>query len=366
MLAGLDFDISVSEKGLLVELDGYSSQMLELLKDLAPRLQKASIDEQRFLILKNDLIRELKNQKYKKAYEQLLYEMANIVSLNAVHYKTYYNPKENIDLISPLTLNEVMSFGEKLWEKVGREGLAYGSIKESSVKEAVEFFYTSMSSKSLAKKDHPKQEIYELTKPLPVAYLHKADNPNYCWGKYLQVGQRTPELDAMLRISHALFEADFFNQLRTEQQLGYIVHSGLRYYENYLGFLFLIQSSSHNPFDVNDRVKKWSTKLIDSLASLTDKEFDVYKQAVISKLNEPDKTIGDYHSTLYFEAVIMKGVFDYKNKVAQAASKITKENVHLFIEQNLKNTAQNSLTVFLTKESLMFFCRQGNKLLAHC
>ena len=72
----------------------------------------------------------------------------------------------------------------------------------------------------------------------------KQDLPNHCWAKYVQIGPRNTATNAAIRIAHAVLDTDYYNQLRTKQQLGYIVHSGLKHDDKSLGMIFLVQSSS--------------------------------------------------------------------------------------------------------------------------
>ena len=43
----------------------------------------------------------------------------------------------------------------------------------------------------------------------------------------VQVGQRSPKLQAALMVIDNLMQPQFYNELRTSQQLGYIVNSGM-------------------------------------------------------------------------------------------------------------------------------------------
>ena len=177
--------------------------------------------------------------------------------------------------------------------------------------------------------------IMDLGKKGALAYKQKSDSPNSCWGRYVQFGKRSPQLDASLRIGHALMEASFFNELRTKQQLGYIVHSGLKNYEKVLGMLFLIQSSDYDPYQVDKRVEDWTKQMLQSLDKLDDKEFSTYQEAVVKMLQEEDKTIAERHGTLYFDAVVLEGEFGYTKRVEQAAKDLTKTEVIKVLRSNL-------------------------------
>ncbi len=71
-----------------------------------------------------------------------------------------------------------------------------------------------------------------------------------------------------IRIGHAYLKTSFFTELRTKQQLGYVVFSGLNHHEKGLGMLFLIQSSEFDPFEIEKRVQEWKANALKELQDI--------------------------------------------------------------------------------------------------
>merc|ERR1712166_352724 len=74
--------------------------------------------------------------------------------------------------------------------------------------------------------------------------LNKEDENSACC-LLLQIGQDTITNTVLVEMVLQLIHEAFFNQLRTIQQLGYIVNAGLALSKGVLALRFIIQSSSH-------------------------------------------------------------------------------------------------------------------------
>ena len=72
----------------------------------------------------------------------------------------------------------------------------------------------------------------------------------------LQVGERSFEEQARGSMVASIVESDFYTQMRTNQQLGYIVWSFNNSIEERLFFKMIIQSAGYGPFELQKRVEE--------------------------------------------------------------------------------------------------------------
>lgn len=88
----------------------------------------------------------------------------------------------------------------------------------------------------------------------------------------------------------------FFNELRTNQQLGYVVHAFEYSLRNIYGLIFMVQSAQHsceyciyraNEFLLDERVV---------VQNLTDSQFKIQRQSLMTDLAETDKNMGEVHA----------------------------------------------------------------------
>ena len=284
------------------------------------------------------------------AYQQLLYEMKYYSRPNAIHRDALYTPKMNdkVDLISDITTEDIQAFANKLFQSIAIEGAAYGTVNKKDLKNAVKSYtlIPGQTSTALPETSRPLETTYRFEKGKPLAITLSSENNNNCWGESLQFGARDPKLNAVIRIGQAQLGTSFFTNLRTKQQLGYVVYSGLNYHEKVLGLLYLIQSTTHDSPDIAQRVNRWRNEALEELRSLTPETFEILRDSVISELLEKDKTMGARLDRLFFEAFVVGEQFGYRQKIADAAKALNKSDVVATFENAFKERA--SLNVYLS------------------
>lgn len=84
------------------------------------------------------------------------------------------------------------------------------------------------------------------------------------------------------------FDEPFFDQLRTKQQLGYVVFSRGINNRDVLGNQFLVQSAKRSCEYLIHCINNFLIEQREEVKKLTDDQFEVYKQSIHTKLSEKD------------------------------------------------------------------------------
>ena len=77
-----------------------------------------------------------------------------------------------------------------------------------------------------------------------------------------------------------LVEAPCFDELRTKQQLGYIVWSFNHRMEDRLFLRFVIQSGTYGPFELSKRVEEWFKSSGDLFENLSEEAFENHRKSL--------------------------------------------------------------------------------------
>lgn len=109
----------------------------------------------------------------------------------------------------------------------------------------------------------------------------------------LQIGSHT---DRSLRSAAMLFgqiaSEPCFDQLRTKEQLGYIVQGYPTTEVGIMAYRFLVQSE-RDPVYVETRIEAFMDYLKDYIEKMTDEEFEKHRQALIKRKEEKPKNLHD-------------------------------------------------------------------------
>ena len=148
---------------------------------------------------------------------------------------------------------------------------------------------------------------YIFEKPVP-----NKNDVNSALTYYFDIGDiAVPQTRAVLGLFAHIIHEPAFNQLRTKEQLGYIVSSGMWAATGSVGFRIVVQSEK-NPIYLENRVDAFfdSFKLL--LEEMTDEQFEQKKQGLISKKLEKWKNLGEEAGS--FWSHLSSGYHDFRRR----------------------------------------------------
>ncbi|KAK2850541.1 hypothetical protein FQN49_005557, partial [Arthroderma sp. PD_2] len=194
-----------------------------------------------------------------------------------------------------IELEDVAAFYPQLLRQTHIEVLAHGNLYKEDALKLTDLIESTLKPRTLPQSQwHVRRNmiippgsnyIYEET-------LKDPANINHCIEYYLFVGALT---DPLLRAKCLLFgqmtNEPAFDQLRTKEQLGYVVWSGARYSSTTLGYRVIIQSERDNQY-LETRIDSFLENYGESLASMSDEEFEGHRQSIINKRLEKLKNLG--------------------------------------------------------------------------
>lgn len=344
-LAELSVSVATEGRGVKLVLNGYSQHIPALLKDVLSKLRTIDISEERFAAIKDDVRRDLASQGLEPAFRQGLYELRHISEPLGFHYRSF-------EAMAPsVTLREVSDFAaRKLYARIGVEGAAIGNLAGPELQGVVSQTHTLLGAARLAKAQWPKEDTIRLAGGHPVAYSMGSQDNNNAYLVYHVFGTHSPRASALTRLMDAYLSDKFFTELRTRQQLGYIVHSDRFANRTTQGLLFLIQSQTHESADVAERVNAWLAGAVKEAESLTDAELESFRRGIVSTLRQPDKTLEERIATIYSGAFVHNGDYDYRMKIAAATESVGKAELIAALRQLADPRTANYFAVYVAKD----------------
>ena len=231
--------------------------------------------------------------------------------------------------------------------KVYITGLAHGNWSEEKVRESIRFLLDKIKSKTLPPEERFEQVVEVLDSGESILFSRKVldNNNSIIYG--LQAGEKSFELSARLSMVASILESDFYTQMRTRQQLGYIVWSYNQMLEERLFLKFIIQSANHSPFELARRIEAWMAGSRALFENLSDEEFMRHQASLIVSLSKEGESIGEVASDLFYLATEEKGDFRYKKKLIKAVESLTKNDVFSLARSLLHDVKTPRLAVLI-------------------
>ena len=255
-----------------------------------------------------------------------------------------------------MTFEGVKKAVESFFSKVFFEIFVHGNVRKSDadmVEEMTKNRLIKAYNSTIALKSTllPKRHL-KLNNNTHYIYHEKSNqHQNNAILSYYQFKLQDTEENVRVELLANIFSEKFFYNLRTEEQLGYIVFLQIKRYLGVQGIYFFIQSG-YKPQYLDDRIDnflKWGSGY---LANLTDEEFKTYKESLrVLKCEKPKKLINKSHE--YWSEIMLNFYnFDKRTIEVEALKNVTKQDmIDTFNEYFVLNKRKLSLRITGEKKS---------------
>ncbi|KAG6291418.1 hypothetical protein E4U46_001099 [Claviceps purpurea] len=279
-LAGLEYTFNLDSRGLVLDISGYNDKLPVLLEKVVVTVRDLNIKDDRFAIVKEQLTRGYQNWQLQSSYQQVGDYMG---WLNAVRA---FNVEELTEELPSISAEDVRYFQKQILAQLYIEVCAHGNIhKEDALK------VTGMVESILKPRTLPRSQwsiVRSLILPQGSNFVYKKElkdpaNVNHCIETWFYFGDRSDrQTRAKTLLICQMIHEPAFNQLRTKEQLGYIVFSGRRILGTTIGIRFLIQSEKTPEF-LDRRIEAFLVYLGGLLEEMSETNFESHKRSLINK-----------------------------------------------------------------------------------
>ncbi|EDX11226.1 insulin-degrading enzyme isoform X1 [Drosophila simulans] len=336
-LASLKLSVMGKSCGIDFTIRGFSDKQVVLLEKLLDHLFDFSIDEKRFDILKEEYVRSLKNFKAEQPYQHSIYYLALLLTENA------WANMELLDAMELVTYDRVLNFAKEFFQRLHTECFIFGNVTKQQATDIAGRVNTRLEATNASKlpilaRQMLKKREYKLL--AGDSYLFEKENEFHkssCTQLYLQCGAQTDHTNIMVNLVSQVLSEPCYDCLRTKEQLGYIVFSGVRKVNGANGIRIIVQSAKHPSF-VEDRIENFLQTYLQVIEDMPLDEFERHKEALAVKKLEKPKTIFQQFSQFYGEIAMQTYHFEREEAEVAILRKISKAD---FVEYFKKFIAKD-------------------------
>ena len=218
-----------------------------------------------------------------------------------------------MQVLPELTEESLTDFIPRLLSSVHVECLVYGN---SSPEQALQLYNgvltrlrTDCNTRPLLPSQLVKEREVELRDNCSVFTTTNSVHRSSCIENYYQSGLQETRNNMCLELFNRIINEDCVNQLRTKEQLGYIVFSGVRRSNGAQGLRVIVQSDRH-PDYLDQRIESFLSSLEETLEKMEEKEFQQHVEALASKRLEKPKKLGVRNGRFWSEILSQHYNFD--------------------------------------------------------
>nr|WP_256417760.1 insulinase family protein [Marinobacterium sp. xm-d-420] len=316
-LAGLNAELYPHLRGLSIKVSGYNQRLDRLLETLLRSLSMPLQDEALFARLKQnlkeDLANSLKEKPYNRTFALLYQELLNS-----------WSSKEKLSVIDSITLADLSKQREQLLAESQLKLFIHGNINRKQaelISSTVHSVLSEMKSVKVSPIKAKSLAEAETTKSISVAHTDSA------LLLYLQADSDTAQARVETALINELLSTPFYTQLRTEQQLGYVVFSNFLPIGETPGVGLTVQSPTADSQALrkaySDFLSGWRAGLVAEL----EQNIDQYRASLRSRIASPSKRLADETARLWREIDRDNLNFDTREQLLTALDHLTPEQI---------------------------------------
>lgn len=306
---GFNWGISTSKDGLFLRISGYDSNIEDLVQIIAQNLQpKLSrdypsypagfvADESKFALIKEEIKQRYRNSiHHSQAYQYASHALSLLLETPHWQFKEYSHSVDDI------TLSDLVHWAKGFFSDSALEGYITGNLQNHEATQLFDFFTNNIHWRSGSQALRTVSSQVQRVVKLDGAYIfskhtpHKAD-PNSAVYHYYQAGFGNFFDDVCAEMVSLLIDQPAFTQLRTREQLGYIVRAGLDRRRGVNGIYVMVQSSRKPAEYLDKRIRNFLFSFRKYIAGMSEARFKGLQRAMMyRKLGRPGSLLSEASS----------------------------------------------------------------------
>ena len=295
-LAGLEYDLASYGQGIEIDVSGYSDKMAVLLEKVLLSMRDLEVKPDRFKIVKERVLRSYRNSNYQQPYRQVGDYLSWLTKDKG------WIGEQLLAELTPLRAEDVANFYPQLLEQMHIEILCHGNVHKEDAARMTDLIQSTLQPRVLPQTQWHTRRNLVLPQGCDYTYQRTLSDPaniNHCIEYYLQVGSlKDRETVAKVLLLGQMTDEFGFDQLRTKEQLGYIVFTGAKMAATTAGYRVIIQSEKPTDY-LEQRINAFLALFAEKLRNMPSEEFESHKRSLINKRLEKLKNLSQESSRFW-------------------------------------------------------------------
>lgn len=323
--AGLKYVLFAVQGGIEVEVYGFDEKLDRLVAKVIQSISNCELQKDRFSPVKEHQLRLLHNTLFTQPFMQRALHNSWFLSEKVYHIDAKLEALEKIEF------DDVLKFATEFRRGVSAEMLFVGSLSSSAVTEIGRAVRASLPSLTFQPK--PRSYIYPIGEHYWCYTLKDEGNGNNAIEYGIELGTADDiNLVTTAVLLEQIMKEPVFDQLRTKEQLGYVVGCSLRQVRNSYWVRFFAQSEEVTTY-LESRINACLLNIREIIMNMEHEEYQKNVDSVVAKYSERPKNLAEEASRYW--STISQGFYDFelRNKISQNVQSVRKGEVLEFFDK---------------------------------
>ena len=268
------------------------------------------------------------NTKYLNPWEYSSYEVKK------QQISTEYSSEKMIKELDLINYDLIKDYLGKILEDAALTTFVYGNIESNKINGLFNNF-----SKLFETPSYPLPKINQLTNTT-IIHPNSQEKSN-CITLYYPIGKFIPKEFNLISLAINILSQPFFDELRTKNQLGYLVKMGKNSIRDEQYIIQKIQTEK--PIDlVESKIDLYNKNLVKLIESA---DFDKFISTQESQLKESDYSLDEKFMRYYPEISLRQYLFNRNDILLEQLAKLTKDDLIKFVKKFINNDNKNKIII---------------------
>ena len=337
-IAGLGYNIYAHQGGFTLHLSGFSSRLPRLLELILRNRTFGKVDPKRFAIVRQQLQQSWQNQHKGRPISQLFGHLTSLLQPS--------NPPVELLLqhLAELEHDAFPEFVRLLYKAVHLEVLAHGDWLAEEVKAVAGMLERELTPDSLPSRE-TRRKLVDIRQLGTLCCRLESHHMDSALLVYYQSPATDPHAIACFTLANHVMSSSFFHELRTRQQLGYVVGTGNLPLNRHPGLIFYVQSPVAGPRHLLDAIELFIDDFYLVLLELSEQAWQQSKQGLIHQLKEKDANLRTRSQRLWVSIGSHDFDFDQREKVVGKLEQMSRADLIRFV-RSLRSATADRLVLY--------------------
>ncbi|WP_416139409.1 insulinase family protein [Halomonas sp. HK25] len=318
-LAGQHFEAYAHARGITLSFSGWRDRQERMMERVIEQLQAGEVDEASVARVRYRLQREWRN-----APQAALHRQASRTLAEAL-VRPQWPSAALLEASRELSAEDLRDFRDALLAELRLEAMAVGNLAgdeaEALGRRVAERLIPSLEASAI-----PDLTPLRADADLPSLTPHTSREESVVL-RYLQGPDRSLASQAQLAVLGQLIDTPFYQRLRTEEQLGYVVNAGYSPMLDAPGLALLVQSPDTESAAIDARIDAFLDDFETTLAALDDETLIPNRQAVHDRLTQRDTSLAGRAGRLWQAMSFGDIEFDRRERLAERALAVSADEL---------------------------------------
>eukprot|EP00752_Nemacystus_decipiens_P006180 g5577.t1 len=336
-MAGLGYSLDFTTRGMRLSFGGYGDKMPDFIEKVAGAVATYTpIDPVEFERLRDVVRRDLSSYDTQQPYQHAMSNAAVATE------DPRFTVKEVKDTLESIKLKDLKPLVSKVFGQGEGLGLVQGNLQFRDVDTFMKGIIRYFTLQPLPETARPEKKVVRFPRtPVGSGSLirrreQNEKNDNSASQILFQVSDRSTENRVLAQLLMSIMEDPYYDSLRTKQQLGYLVFSGVKVVEGVSLVYLLVQSAERDPAYITDRSLEFLEGFRQELVDLPTSKLRDYAGGLVDRKLEPDRRLSSEAERNWSEISTGQLRFDRRREEAAALQNIREGDLLRFFDRHVR------------------------------